>query len=54
MTQVQILVLMACTLFVAAPITIVGGSILAVREDGPLSLLLLVSIPVLVDLRRAS
>jgi ATP-binding cassette subfamily B protein len=47
-TQVQILVLMACTLFVAAPITMVGGIILAVREDGPLSLLLLVSIPVLV------
>lgn len=47
-TQVQILVLMACTLFVAAPITIVGGVILAIREDGPLSLLLLVSVPVLV------
>ena len=47
-TQVQILVLMSCTLLVAAPITIVGGVILAVREDGPLSLLLLVSIPVLV------
>ncbi len=46
-TQVQILVLMACTLFVAAPITLVGGTILAVREDGPLSLLLLVSIPAL-------
>ena len=47
-TQVQILVLMTCTLLVAAPITIVGGVIFAVREDGPLSLLLLVSIPVLV------
>jgi ATP-binding cassette subfamily B multidrug efflux pump len=47
-TQVQILVLMSCTLLVAAPITIVGGVIFAVREDGPLSLLLLVSIPVLV------
>ena len=47
-TQVQILVLMSCTLLVAAPITIVGGVILAVREDGPLSLLLLVSVPVLV------
>ena len=40
--------LMSCTLLVAAPITIVGGVIFAVREDGPLSLLLLVSIPVLV------
>jgi ATP-binding cassette, subfamily B, multidrug efflux pump len=47
-TQVQILVLMACTLLVAAPITIVGGVIMAVREDGPLSMLLLVSVPVLV------
>lgn len=47
-TQVQVLVLMSCTLLVAAPITIVGGAIMAVREDGPLSLLLLVSVPVLV------
>jgi ATP-binding cassette subfamily B multidrug efflux pump len=47
-TQVQILVLMSCTLLVAAPITIIGGVFFAVREDGPLSLLLLVSIPVLV------
>ncbi len=47
-TQVQILVLMSCTLLVAAPITIVGGVFFAVREDGPLSLLLLVSVPVLV------
>jgi ATP-binding cassette subfamily B protein len=46
--QVQILVVMLCTLFVAAPITIVGGTIMAVREDGPLSLLLVVSIPVLI------
>jgi ATP-binding cassette subfamily B multidrug efflux pump len=46
--QVQLLVVMVCTLFVAAPITLVGGAILAVREDGPLSLILLVSIPVLV------
>jgi ATP-binding cassette subfamily B protein len=47
-TQVQMLVLMSCTLLVAAPITIVGGVIMAVREDGPLSLLLLVSVPVLI------
>ena len=47
-TQVQILVLMSCTLLVAAPFTIIGGVFFAVREDGPLSLLLLVSIPVLV------
>ena len=47
-TQVQILVLMSCTLLVAAPITIIGGTIMAIREDGPLALLLLVSIPALV------
>jgi ATP-binding cassette subfamily B protein len=47
-TQVQMLVLMSCTLLVAAPITIVGGVFMAVREDGVLSLLLLVSVPVLV------
>ncbi len=31
-TQVQILVVMTCTLLVAAPITIVGGVFMAVRE----------------------
>ena len=40
--QVQMLVVMICTLFVAAPITIVGGSFFAIREDGPLSLILVV------------
>jgi ATP-binding cassette subfamily B multidrug efflux pump len=47
-TQVQVLVLMCCTLLVAAPITIVGGVIMAIREDGSLSLLLLVSVPALI------
>jgi ATP-binding cassette subfamily B multidrug efflux pump len=47
-TQVQILVLLTCTLLVAAPITIVGGVFMAVRVDGALSLLLLVSVPVLI------
>jgi ATP-binding cassette subfamily B protein len=47
-TQVQILVVMSCTLLISAPIMVVGGVIFAIREDGPLSLLLLVSIPVLV------
>jgi len=46
--QVQMLVVMLCTLFVAAPITIIIGSILAVRQDGALSLILVVAIPVLV------
>ena len=39
------LVLMTCTLLVAAPITIVGGVILALREDVGLSLILLVAHP---------
>ncbi len=47
-TQVQMLVQMTATLLIAAPIMIVGGVIMAVREDGTLSLLLLVSVPVLV------
>jgi ATP-binding cassette subfamily B protein len=46
--QVQILVLMSCTLLLAAPITIIGGVIFAVRVDGSLTLILLVSIPALV------
>ena len=46
--QVQMLVVMLCTLFVAAPITIIIGVFLAVREDGPLSLILVVAIPVLI------
>jgi len=46
--QVQILVLMSCTLMLAAPFTILGGVIFAVREDGTLTLILLVSIPALV------
>ena len=46
--QVQMLVFMTCTLLVAAPITAVGGIVMAIREDGGLSLLLLVSIPVLL------
>ena len=46
--QMQMLVVMVCTLFVAAPIMIVGGLIMAIREDGPLSLILVVAIPALV------
>ena len=46
--QVQMLVLMTCTMLVAAPITIVVGMILALREDVGLSLILVVSIPVLL------
>jgi ATP-binding cassette, subfamily B, multidrug efflux pump len=46
--QVQMLVLMTFTLMVAAPIMCVGGIILALRQDVPLSSLLLVIVPVLV------
>ncbi|MDQ1564114.1 MAG: ATP-binding cassette, subfamily multidrug efflux pump, partial [Actinomycetota bacterium] len=46
--QVQMLVLMTCTLLVAAPITAIGGVVMAIREDGGLSWILTVSIPVLV------
>ena len=38
--QVQMLVLMTCTLLVAAPITAIGGIIMAIREDGGLSWIL--------------
>jgi ATP-binding cassette subfamily B multidrug efflux pump len=45
--QVQILVLMGCTMLVAAPIMCVGGLVMALREDLVLSRLLLISVPVL-------
>jgi ATP-binding cassette subfamily B multidrug efflux pump len=47
-TQVQMLVLMVCTMFVSAPIMCIGGVLMALRTDGPLSWLLVVSVPVLV------
>jgi ATP-binding cassette subfamily B protein len=46
--QVQMLVQMVCTLLLAAPITAVGGIIMALSEDVGLSWLLMVSIPVLI------
>jgi len=46
--QVQMLVLMTCTLLVAAPIMCVGGIIMAIRQDAKLSLLLVVAMPVLI------
>jgi ATP-binding cassette subfamily B protein len=46
--QVQMLVLMSCTMMVSAPITMVGGIIMAIREDAGLSWLLIVAVPVLV------
>src|SRR5688572_15126841 len=46
--QVQMLVLMSCTLMVAAPIMMVGGVFMAMREDLGLSWLLAVAIPALL------
>ncbi|HEU5271940.1 MAG TPA: ABC transporter ATP-binding protein [Jatrophihabitans sp.] len=46
--QLQMLVLMTCTMMVAAPIMCVGGVIMAIRQNAELSLLLVVAIPVLV------
>jgi len=45
--QVQMLVLMSGTLMVAAPIMMVGGVVMAVREDAGLSWLVVVVVPVL-------
>jgi len=46
--QVQMLVLMTCTMMIAAPIMCVGGIIMALRQDVGLSWLMVVCIPVLV------
>ncbi|HEX5510102.1 MAG TPA: ABC transporter ATP-binding protein [Actinomycetales bacterium] len=46
--QVQMLVLMTCTMMVAAPIMGIGGIIMALRQDVGLSWLMAVSVPALV------
>ena len=46
--QVQMLVLLTFTLMISAPIMCVGGIIMALRQDVPLSSLLLVVVPVLL------
>ncbi|SEC05817.1 ATP-binding cassette, subfamily B [Paramicrobacterium humi] len=46
--QVQMLVLMSCTLMVTAPILAIGGVIMALQQDLQLSWLMAVSIPVLL------
>jgi ATP-binding cassette subfamily B multidrug efflux pump len=46
--QVQMLVVMSCTLLVGAPIMCVGGIIFALREDIGLAWLMLVCVPALV------
>src|SRR5262249_41901221 len=46
--QVQMLVVLGCTMLVAAPIMCVGGILMALREDVGLSWLVLVSVPAMV------
>ena len=46
--QIQMLVVMGCIMLVGAPITMVGGIIMALREDVGLSWLVAVAVPVLV------
>ena len=46
--QVQMLVLMTCTMVVAAPMTVVFGVFMAMRQDRGLSWLLAVSLPLLL------
>ncbi|MEU5691957.1 ABC transporter ATP-binding protein [Actinosynnema sp. NPDC020468] len=45
--QVQVLVVMVCTMLITAPIMCVAGIVMALREDVGLSWLLLVCVPVL-------
>ncbi|MGH9010358.1 MAG: ABC transporter permease, partial [Acidimicrobiia bacterium] len=46
--QVQMLVVMTANLALAAPVTVIGGVIMAIRQDGGLAWLLAVSMPVLI------
>jgi ATP-binding cassette, subfamily B, multidrug efflux pump len=46
--QVQLLVLMTCTLLVSAPILAVGGIIMALQQDLELSWIMVIAIPVLL------
>ncbi|MCU1584492.1 MAG: hypothetical protein JWM49_1048 [Microbacteriaceae bacterium] len=46
--QIQMLVLMTCTMLVSAPILAIGGIVLALQQDLQLSWLMAVSIPVLI------
>ncbi len=48
--QVQMLVLMTMTMFISAPVMAVGGVVLALNQDVPLSLLLVFVIPVMVTI----
>lgn len=46
--QVQMLVLMTCTLLVSAPILAIGGVVMALQQDPGLSWLMAVAVPVLL------
>ena len=46
--QVQMLVVLTCTMMIAAPITMVFGIVFAIREDVGLSVIMLVAIPILI------
>jgi ATP-binding cassette subfamily B protein len=46
--QVQMLVVMAANLALAAPVTVIGGVIMAIRQDSGLAWLLAISMPVLI------
>ena len=50
--QVQMLVVMACTMAIAAPITIAVGVFMALRESVQLSVVLVVAIPIAGDRPR--
>lgn len=45
--QIQLLVQFTCTMLITAPLTCVGGIVMAVHQDAELSWLLLVSVPAL-------
>ena len=46
--QIQQVVLLSLTMLISAPILTIGGVIMAFRQDGPLTLILLVIIPIMV------
>ena len=46
--QVQMLVLMTCTMLVSTPILAIGGVVFALREDVGLSWIVIVAVPVLL------
>jgi ATP-binding cassette subfamily B protein len=48
--QVQMFAQVALTVMITAPLTAVGAFLMAIRQDGPLSLLLLVVVPTMVVL----